>query len=333
MNDLTGSLIDRQNILNNKDAIDNIRKYIGLGGTYFEGELRFTRQQIIDFYDIDSSTIKRYINKNLKELNENGYRILKGVSLQNFKKQFGSTLKEGLKAPSLGVFNFRAFLNLGMILAESDRAKLLRGAILDIVIDTLNIKSGGSTKYVNQRDEDFLFAIIKEAHYRKDFTTALNLYLEMGNYKYSLFTDAIYKAIFRGDALEYKQILQLKEQENERHTMYAEVLTLIASFETGIAHEMKKKSNELSRKLTASELSTLITEFSKHPLYFPLIEEARNKMASRDYGFRRIIHDKLQPYIKSISLEDFERFLGDKSKELGDRIQENIEVFKRLKDR
>ncbi len=333
MNDLTGSLIDRQNILNNKDAIENIRKYIGINGVYFEGELRFTRQQIIDFYDIDSSTIKRYINNNLRELNESGYRILKGVSLQNFKKQFGSTLRDGLKAPSLGVFNFRAFLNLGMILVESDRAKLLRGAMLDIVIDTLNSKSGGSTKYVNQRDEDFLFAIIKEAHYRKDFTTALNLYLEMGNYKYSLFTDAIYKAIFRGDALEYKQILQLKEQENERHTMYAEVLTLISSFETGIAHEMRKKFEELSRKLTATELSSLIIEFSKHPLYFPLIEEARNKMASRDYGFRRIIHEKLQPYIKSVSLEDFERFLGDKSKELGERIQENIEVFKRLKDR
>lgn len=333
MNDLTGSLIDRQNILNNKDAIENIRKYIGVDGIYFEGELRFTRQQIIDFYEIDSSTIKRYINNNLKELNENGYTILKGVSLQNFKKQFGSTLKEGLKAPSLGVFNFRAFLNLGMILVESDRAKLLRGAILDIVIDTLNIKAGGSTKYVNQRDEDFLVAIIKEAHYRKDFTNALNLYLEMGNYKYSLFTDAIYKAIFRGDALEYKQILQLKEQENERHTMYAEVLTLISSFETGIAHEMQKKSSELGRKLNAAELSALIIEFSNHPLYFPLIEEARNKMASRDYGFRRIIHEKLQPYIKSISLEDFERFLGDKSKELGERIQENIDVFKRLKDR
>ena len=333
MNDLTGSSIDRQNILNNKDAIDNIRRYLGIDGMYFEDELRFTRQQIIDFYEIDSSTIDRYLSKNIKELTQNGYIILKGKSLASFKRQFGSTLQEGLKAPSLGVFNFRAFLNLGMLLAESDKAKLLRSAILDIVIDTLNIKSGGSTKYINQRDEDFLFAIIKEPRYRKDFTTALNLYLEMGNYKYSLFTDTIYKAIFRGDALDYKQILQLKEQENERNTMYAEVLTLISSFETGIAHEMKEKANEFGRKLTAPELSNLITEFSKHPLYVPLIEEARGKMASQDYGFRRIIHEKLQHYIKNVSLEDFERFLGDKSKELGIRIQENIEVFKRLKER
>src|ERR1700678_370656 len=85
MNDLTGSLIDRQNILNNKDAVDNIRKYLGIDGMYFESELRFTKQQIIDFYDIDNSTVQRYLTKNLKELNQNGYRILKGTSLQDFK--------------------------------------------------------------------------------------------------------------------------------------------------------------------------------------------------------------------------------------------------------
>lgn len=333
MENLTGSGVDRQNILNNKDALENIRKYLGIDGMFFENELRFTRQQITEFYEIDSSTIDRYMSKNIKELKQNGYTILKGKSLSDFKRQFGSTLIDGLKAPSLGVFNFRAFINLGMLLVESERAKLLRSAILDVVIDTLNDKIGGSTKYINQRDEDFLFAIIKEPHYRKDFTNALNLYLEMGVYKYSFFTDAIYKAIFKGNALEYKQILQLKEQENERATMYAEVLTLISSFETGIAHEMKREANTLNRKLTAIELSNLITEFSKHPLFVPLIEEARSKMASRDYGFRNIIHDKLQPYIKSVSMEDFDRFLGDKSQELTERIQENIEVFKRLKDR
>lgn len=326
-------VIDRQNILNNKEAVENIRIYLGVNGMYFDNELRFTRQQVIDFYGIDSSTLDKYLSRNVKELKQNGYVILKGKSLQEFKKQFKSTLQEGLKAPSLGVFNFRSFLNLGMILVESEKAKAIRSAILDIVIDTLNLKSGGSAKYINQRDEDFMYAILKEPRYRKEFTTALNLYLEMGNYKYSLYTDAIYKAIFKGDALEYKQILQLKEQENPRDTMYAEVLRLIASFETGIAHEMEKKFQTLKRKLSPIELDKLIIEFAEHPLYTPLIEDARSKMASRDYGFRKIIHEKLQPYIQSISPEDFERFLGEKSKELSERLEENINVFKRLKDR
>ena len=54
-------------------------------------------------------------------------------------------------------------------------------------------------------------------------------------------------------------------------------------------------------------------------------------MASRDYGLRDIIHANLEEYIQALSVADFERFLGEKSKSLEDRIDENIDVFKRLK--
>ena len=37
---------------------------------------------------------------------------------------------------------------------ESERAGLLRKAMLDIVIDTINQRTGGATKYINQRDEE-----------------------------------------------------------------------------------------------------------------------------------------------------------------------------------
>lgn len=96
---------------------------------------------------------------------------------------------------------------------------------------------------------------------------------------------------------------------------------------------MQKKYQQLERKLIPEELDELIRKFSKHPLYQPLIEDARNKMASRDYGFRNVVHQQLKPYIKNITTQDYERFLGEKSKELIERIEENIEVFKRLKDR
>ena len=43
------------------------------------------------------------------------------------------------QAPKLGVFDFRTFLNIGMLLTESDRAKQLRALILDIVTDPLVI--------------------------------------------------------------------------------------------------------------------------------------------------------------------------------------------------
>jgi hypothetical protein len=336
MKDLTVSAIDRQNILNNKKAIENIQEYIGITGMMFEGEYRFTRQQIADFYVIDSSTIDRYLSYNEEELKHNGYVNLKGKTLKAFKEEFGWMLQEGSKAPQLGVFNFRAFLNLGMLLTESEKAKALRSSMLDIVIDTLNQNLGGSTKYINQREEDFLIAMTREPSYRKEFTEALNKYLDMGTYKYALYTDAIYKAIFKENSSEYKLILKLEEKENPRDTMYSEILRLIASFEIGIADAMKNKYDQLKRKLSPAELDLLIIEFSNNRFWIPQIEDARSKMASRDYGLRNIKHERLKPYVSSLSTDDYERFLGEKSKDLLQRVIENpdlLEVFKRLKDR
>jgi hypothetical protein len=336
MKDLTVSAVDRQNILNNKKAVENIQAYLGISGMLFEGEYRFTRQQVADFYSIDNSTIDRYLSQNEDELRHNGYINLKGKALKAFKDEFGWMLSEGAKAPQLGVFNFRSFLNLGMLLTESEKAKALRSKILDIVIDTLNQKLGGSTKYINQREEDFLIAMAREPVYRKEFTEALSKYLDMGNYKYAVYTDSIYKAIFLEKSAEYKVILKLEEKENVRDTMYSDVLRLIASFEVGIADAMKLKAEELSRKLKPSELNILIEEFAKQRFWIPQIEDARNKMASRDYGLRNIIHERLKPYINSLSASDYERFLGDKSKDLLQRVVENpelLDVFKRLKDR
>lgn len=333
MKDLTSSNIDRQNILNNPIVLSNLRDYFGVPGMLFQEEYKYTKQQISDFYQIDIATIDRYLENYDKELKHNGYVVLKGKNLKEFKTDFGHILNLSSKTSQLGVFNFRSFLNLGMLLIESEMARALRSKILDIVIDTLNEKAGGSTKYINQRDEDFFNAILKEPHYRKEFTQALNSYLDLGNFKYAIYTSKIYECIFKENAIEYKKILNLSENDNARDTMYSEVLKLIASFETGLAHEMKEKYNTLGRKLTKGEMDVLLYNFSEHPLFKPLIEDARVKMASRDYGFRKVFHDNLKNYINTVSKSDFERFLGDKSKTLEERIDENIDVFKRLKNR
>jgi len=333
MKDLTTSAIDRQNILNNLDAVSNIQEYLGVKGMLFDGEFRFTKEQVADFYKVDTSTIDTYLSLYEKELKHNGYELFKGKTLKSFKEQFGGIINIQSKTTQLGLLNFRAFLNLGMLLVESEMAKAIRSKILDIVIDTLNKRLGGSTKYINQRDEDFFHSILKEPIYRKEFTTALHNNLNMGNYKYAYYTDAIYKCIFQENANEYKQILKLEEQENPRDTMYAEVLTLIASFETGLAYEIEIKAGILNRKLEKNEMDELIKKFAEHPQQKPHIENARTKMATRDYGFRQVLHENLKHYIGSIDLTDYQRFLGVKSKALQDRIEESIDVFKRLKDR
>jgi predicted SprT family Zn-dependent metalloprotease len=333
MEDLTKSAVDRQNVLNNKFALEKIQEYIGLTGMVFNNEYKFTLQQIAEFYMIDRRTVIRYLNQFENELKHNGYEVLKGTKLKEFKTQFGHLLDDGEKAPQLGVFNFRSFLNLGMLLTESEKAKILRSKLLDIVIDTLNEKLGGSTKYINQRDGDFLISILKEPQYRKDFTTALNKYVDMGNFKYAYFTDKIYQSIFKENTKEYKKILFLEENENLRDTMYAEVLKTIASFETGIAYELKNESEKINRKLTQQETEALFDKFALHPAHHPHIEDARIKMASRDYGFRNILHEKIAAYLQGVPQSDYERFLGEKSKAIDKRIEESKDVFIRLKNR
>ena len=60
-----------------------------------------------------------------------------------------------------------------MLLVESENAKVLRQIMLDIVIDFVNQRTGGSTKYINQRDRDFISAFLQEENYRREFTDAL----------------------------------------------------------------------------------------------------------------------------------------------------------------
>ena len=56
-------------------------------------------------------------------------------------------------------------------------------------------------------------------------------------------------------------------------------------------------------------------------------------MASRDLALRGAYHKKLENYISSLPREDFERFLGEQSKELAERLEDAKDVLKRLKDR
>jgi hypothetical protein len=334
--DLTTSQHNRQNILNNPYALSKVEEYLELGGVVFEDEVLFTKQQLVQLFNISDSTIEKYLAAHTNELKNNGYRILKGQKLREFKDLSDvSVINYGNKSPTLGVFTFRATLNLAMLLTESDRARQIRLRILDIVIDVMAERTGGRTKYINQRDPNYLPAAYQDFNYRDIFTAALNNFVEMGKGKYGLYTNEIYKLVFQENATEYKKILKLSQQDNARETMYAEVLTAISSVENGLAQEMKTKSEQLGRKLMPSELDEIIQATNSNPYLKPIIEDARIKMASRDLGFRDALHHKLEAYIQSVPTQDFERFLGETSRSLQEQLAdpETLAVFKRLKDR
>jgi hypothetical protein len=229
------------------------------------------------------------------ELQFNGYFLCRGKSLKDFKLQFGRLINKATKTTILGLFNFRAFLNIGMLLAEGEKAKQVRNLILDIVIATIHEKAGGGTKYINRRDIDYLPAAIAEIDYRKALTSAINQCVDgHKTMKYAQITDYIYKAVFKENAKEYREILRLKDTENPHKTMYAEVLLMIAAFENGVGYEIKEKFKSNGEQLLSmQEVYAIIDKFAEHPFQQPHLNDVRTKMASRDLSFRDAYHGNI----------------------------------------
>ena len=303
--DLTVSQVDRQNILNNPYALQEIENATRIKGIPFEGKTVVLKEQVAAFFEVTPRTIDNYIEKFGEELRQNGYEVLRGKRLKSLKMEIS---KQGddetdfvTKTTVLGIFDFRAFLNMGMLISESERARLLRQMILDIVIDTINQRTGGGTKYINQRDEDFLLSAFQEENYRKEFTDALKNFVDMGNFKYPLYTDKIYVSIFREKAKEYRKILRLHEKDKVRDTFYSEVLDLVSAYEYGFAKVLEDAYAKKGEKLSSWEVDELFTAFEQQVHWKPLVEKARNKMASRDLAFRDALHAQLKGYITPLN--------------------------------
>lgn len=335
--DLTNSSIARQNILNNELAIIEIQNKSNFKGILWDGEITFTREMASDLFDVDIRTIGRYIEQYKDELTQNGYRVLKGQKLKDFLKameeSFGKDINVPTKITVLGIFNFRAFLNLAMLLSESEKARVLRQMMLDIVIDLINKKTGGSTKYINQRDKDFISASLQEDNYRRQFTDALKLYVVEDRFKYAHFTDLIYVSIFKEKAKEYKRILDLEASDKVRDTFYSEILDIIAAYECGLADAIKGEYEKSGRPLSRQEVEYLFERFEEMALWKPLIHRGRIKMASRDMALRDAFHYQLSEYIQPLDKEEYEKFLGAAGDELERLMKENQAVLKRLKER
>lgn len=333
MKDLTISNIERQNVLNNRFAVSKVQEHLDIEGMLFEGEYRFTKKMVADFYEVEERTIERYLEKHSDELAANGYVLCKGKHLKELKLQFAPVINVGSKTTQLGLFNFRSFLDMGMLLTESEKAKKVRSLILDFVITTINEKTGGGTKYINRWDVHYLPAAITEENYRKNLTSAINQYVDgHPTYKYPQITDFIYKAVFKENAKEYREVLKLDSKDNVRHTLYSEVLLVISSFENGVGAALSERFKENGgRLLTIDEVERIVNELAEHPMQKPYLNDARTKMASRDFSFRDAYHGNIADYLQAVTPEEFERFIGDQSIDFDRILADNKDVLKRLK--
>lgn len=329
--DLTTSEISRQNILNNPVALPRIREALEIKPLEFKGVLYVTKQMAADFYEVDLRTITNCLNAHEEELKRNGYRVIKANELKEFKLKYVREIDFPNKMPHLGLFDFRSFLNIGMLLTTSEKAKKVRGMMLDIVIAVINEKTGGGTKYINRRDRNYVISAVQEENYHKKLTDAIKDYVDGHRiYKYSTIMDMIYKAVFCEKAKEYKKLLELSEKDNLRRTLYAEVLVSVSAFENHVAETIKAKAKECGT-VTVSEVGDVIKELSDMPFVKPIIEDARTKMASRDFALRDVYHDNIAEYLKAVSPEEYEKFIGSQSVDFDHLLDENKAVLDRLK--
>ena len=70
--DLTASRIDRQNILNNELALQEIQDSSNIRGIVFEGKICLTKNMVASFFNVEARTIERYVSDNADELMKNG---------------------------------------------------------------------------------------------------------------------------------------------------------------------------------------------------------------------------------------------------------------------
>ena len=174
---------------------------------------------------------------------------------------------------------------------------------------------------------------LTEENYRKNLTSAINQYVDgHQTYKYAQITDFIYVAVFKENAKEYREVLRLDSKDNVRHTLYAEVLLVISSFENGVGAAICERFKENGGKmLSVEEVEVIVNELAEHPMQKPYLNDARTKMASRDFSFREAYHGNIAEYLQAVTPEEFERFIGDQSIDFDHILAENKDVLKRLK--
>lgn len=123
--DLTVSRLDRQNILNNELAIEELQKTVELKAVLWNEKYYLTKEMLASYFDVDVRTVERYISSFADELKTNGYELLKGKNLQAFIEAYDATfatdINVGHKIRSVSVFKIRAFLIMTMLLLKAIR--------------------------------------------------------------------------------------------------------------------------------------------------------------------------------------------------------------------
>jgi hypothetical protein len=113
-------------VLNNNVALPRIQEALDVKLLEFDGRYVLKKQMVADYYEVDIRTVENCLSANEDEIRHNGYFLCRGNSLKEFKLRFAPEINFGSKTTQLGLFDFRSFLNIDMILTTSEKAKKVR---------------------------------------------------------------------------------------------------------------------------------------------------------------------------------------------------------------
>jgi hypothetical protein len=88
-----------------------------------------TTEQVAEFYEVDAATIRQVFKRHRDEFTPDGLQVLRGDAFQNAR----DILSLASKTSQAVIWTPRATLRLGMLLRDSEIAKQVRTALLDLV--------------------------------------------------------------------------------------------------------------------------------------------------------------------------------------------------------
>jgi hypothetical protein len=113
-----------------KDRIDVLNKVKGL--ILLPESNEATTEQVAKYYGVPESTIKDNVQNNYDEFDKDGYSVLVGEALKEYKTKNNLSSR----AKQLGIFTKRAILRIGMLLRDSEVAKEVRTQLLNTLEHT-----------------------------------------------------------------------------------------------------------------------------------------------------------------------------------------------------
>lgn len=129
---LVESRTAREQFINKVEILEKVKALPTL-----PDDLHVTVAMAAEYYEVETNTVKQVIKRHREEFETDGYKVLKGSKLKEFKDflkgRYAEYLPPEIKTSSqLALLPRRAVLRLGMLLQDSEVAQRVRDYLLDM---------------------------------------------------------------------------------------------------------------------------------------------------------------------------------------------------------